>query len=73
MTRREKYGEKCLMIIKNIILKCTGWYSVHIQPNTAKLISQHFTVQIYHDPRDNAKATGEPWQRNGIFFNCLFI
>lgn len=47
------------MIIKDVILKCTGWYSVHIQPNTAKLISQHFTVQMYNDPSDNAKATSE--------------
>lgn len=41
--------------------------SAHIQPNSAKLIGGHFTVQLHNDPKNSVKAR----ERNvyiGFFF-----
>ena len=36
---------------------CRNILSVHIQPNSTKLIGRHFTVQMDNDPKHTAKAT----------------
>lgn len=50
-----------------LIVKCTGLYSAHIQPNAAKLVGKHLSEQTDNDL--TAKETQEFLNIQEMIFN----